>query len=204
VYKPRKLTPEQARDLREHLAEVLAGRALEYALAAIDLAASYCHPPEVTARERAAHKRQVERQARGDLKMAEAIERLRALIVEGHLFEELGGEIDGLEPESFDRMLQTVADAARNRCEWYQGQVRARRGRPPDEDRDRLIATVYTVYPRDTPRDHFYRAVELVLGFVNRGREDLHGVIAASLSRNDPKLLAAFLKYAEQLAGFHH
>ncbi len=75
----------------------------------------------------------------------------------------------------------------------------ATRGTPRDVHRDNLIAMIYSLYPpgaaKKTQGSHFEQTVEMVLQFVGRDIQNIHGLVLAALERTDPPALRFHPKY---------
>ncbi|HVO12178.1 MAG TPA: hypothetical protein VMX54_15665 [Vicinamibacteria bacterium] len=174
------LTVDNVRELSSHLAEVIPSEHLAGAVAAIVAMADFMAHDTGPSRNRrtriarAAHLR----------KVAESAATLARLLRCGQpsLYAVNGRVVDYA---GLDGTLEQIAESARGEA-WVM-QPSAKAHRPPDEARDVLIATVYSVYPADEAKkavgSHFETTVEMVLGFLGRDVEDVHGLILRSLRR---------------------
>jgi len=169
----RQLTAEQAADLSAHLSEVLAGDELERAVWAIDFAAadadSAVTPGEWKRSKDATHEHMS--------KVAAAADALGCLLHEGRPM----WKTAGLDWDLFGAALATIAESAQAEATMHRSAPGA--GRPPDEWRDKLIAVICSVYPPGAALAQVEATVELVLGFLGRDVQDVHGLVAKSLRR---------------------
>jgi hypothetical protein len=191
------LTPAQAHELREHLGSVLKVNDLDWAVAAIDMAASICFRGGAESYQRA----EALRRAESYLREQEASDRERhehSRAVAEHA-DALVALLSGERPAwaALIEPLRGVAQQAGIEADAYRPQAGA--GRRADRWRDDLIATIYSVYPADTAKktadSHFEQTVELVLGYIGREIENVHGLILAALNRTpDPPFYVGMLK----------
>jgi hypothetical protein len=178
-------TPEQREELRAHLSEAIPSPQLDEALSSLDFMCKWAAAeirldeadPGCQSRERAALSRHL-----GAIK-AHA-DNLRVLLGERH---PLPGTA-GIDWDQVERDLATISDAAQLERDARQ---RTGGGRPAFEWRDDLIALTFSLYPAEaqlkSAGSHFELTVELLLGFLGRDVEDVHGPINQALARRpDP------------------
>ena len=174
------LSPEQVNELTEHLGEVLLDATeRDAAVTAIDSAADLGEP--VTPSDwkwirdgSHAHAAKVASRA------TQLRELLRSELPTGAF-----SSLADLDWSRIDTDLGRVIEAATAEAEGSARQKGA--GRPPDEFRDELIAVIYSAYPpgegTKSRGSHFERTVEMVLGYIGREVEDVHGLIVKALRR---------------------
>jgi hypothetical protein len=87
--------------------------------------------------------------------------------------------------KAFDDQLATVIEAAH--IEIDAAHPTRKKGRPPEEWRDRLVSVAFSVYPAETAtkakNSHFERTIELLLGFLSQDLQDVHSVVIDALER---------------------
>jgi hypothetical protein len=105
------------------------------------------------------------------------------------LYLTLSSRFPGASPSWFEALEEAaelhIALATPSSAHYYESG--ATRGRPPRVWRDRLIATVYSVYPpraaKITENSHFEGIVAMLLGLLEPKLQDIHGLIVDALKR---------------------
>jgi hypothetical protein len=179
------LTAEQKNALAVHLSEVLEGDRLSRAVFTLDLV---CLSALFEGTFAAETKAAVARQHKFFCKMVTDGRALQASLQQCPPFVR-----EPLDWIAFDRALDSIIKAAD--CEAQASRPQCGGGRPPLRWRDKLIMYVYKVYPAKTATksvgSHFERTVEMLLGFLARDVEDIHGVVVDALRRRPAASLLA-------------
>jgi hypothetical protein len=173
----------QQTDLTELLSTVLTGDPLIDAVAAIDFACAWAES-EIRLEKKTPGWTRAERGVR--------FKHFSALLVHATAVQDLlranrrplPGTID-LDWTAFDDALATVINSTRR--EVAAARPGSKRGRPPEEWRDRLITVVFSVYPvgaaMKTTGSHFEETVRMLLEYLGRELEDIHSVTLDALHR---------------------
>lgn len=167
------LSPEQARELYEHLAPVISGDAVYDAVAAVDHAA-YAARAALRGvdsghdKERKTHLRSVEAHARElFLLLSDPEDRPRV----------------GTDPVDFEALREMLLRVTASAHVEANPSEPRRFGRPPLTWRDELVATICAIYPEETPIQVVVETLELVLGWIGADVQDVHGVVKRARRR---------------------
>jgi hypothetical protein len=175
-------TSEQADAVREHLGRVLLGHALNEAIATLDWVCAEASTTLSVPKDERRRLRAEEHSHRVSiLKHAAALQRL--LHAERPLF-----RTAGLDWRQFDEWLAMLTEAARVEADC--SRPASTKGRPAEDWRDRLVAVAYGVFPDGDAAiakdSRFEVLVGMLLEFLDREIEDVHGMVVDAL-RRQPK-----------------
>jgi hypothetical protein len=191
-------SPEQRADLEHNLKEILAGESLNKGLIAVAIAFG-------EARIFIEHRHELKSLNDADREHFAAVlhhaSALQALLSERrptrHLSSRLWAPFDEELSRLTLRFRTGLAAIAQSAAQHVWGtQLATGPGRTPEVWRDRLIATVYHVYPPGTAKkaqgSHFEDTVDLLLRMLGQPVSDVHSVVLGALKRcPDPPIRVA-------------